>query len=71
MKSLFWKGRGKGHVRNFYTVDLENFTTAKRRCTGVINELVEGQSAVSLWITPTMVERVMAEWMGLLYTGRL
>jgi len=36
-------GRGQGHVSNFYIVDLENFATASRRCTGVINELFDDQ----------------------------
>jgi len=36
-------GRCQGHMSNFYIVDLENFATASRRCTGVINELVDGQ----------------------------
>ena len=34
-------GRGQGHMSNFYILDLENFATASRRCTGVIN--VDGQ----------------------------
>ena len=42
--TLSWlSGRGQGHVSNFYIVDLENFATASRRCTGVINKLVDGQ----------------------------
>jgi len=36
-------GRGQGHASNFYIVDLENFATASHRCTGVMNELVNGQ----------------------------
>ena len=36
-------GRGQGHVSNFYIVDLQNFATASRRCTCVINKLVDGQ----------------------------
>ena len=36
---LSW--RGQGHVSNFYILDLENFATASRRCTGVMN--VDGQ----------------------------
>ena len=28
-------GRGQGHVSNFYILELENFATASRRCTGV------------------------------------
>ena len=34
-------GRGQDQVNNFYILDLENFTTPSRRCTGVIN--VDGQ----------------------------
>ena len=30
-------GRGQGHVNSFYILDLENFATASRRCTCVIN----------------------------------
>ena len=30
-------------VSNFYVVDLENLATASHQCTGVINELVDGQ----------------------------
>jgi len=37
------RGRGQGHVSNFYIVDLENFATASHRCTAVINELVDDQ----------------------------
>jgi len=33
--------RGQGHVSNFYILDLENFATTSRMCTGVIN--VDGQ----------------------------
>jgi len=36
-------GHGQGHMSNFYIADLENFATASHRCTGVINELVDGQ----------------------------
>ena len=36
-------GHGQGHVNNFYTVDLENFTTASRQCMGVVNKLADGQ----------------------------
>ena len=31
MKNLPWKGRGQGHVSNFYIVDLGNFATASGR----------------------------------------
>ena len=48
-------GHGQGHVSNFFILDLENFATARPRCIFVINKLVDSQ------ITPTPVERVMAE----------
>jgi len=60
-------GPGQGHVSNFYIVDLENFATASRRCTGVINELVDGQLVDYTYD----VERVVAECTSLLYVGRL
>ena len=31
MSECFLRGRGQGHVSNFYIVDLENFATASRR----------------------------------------
>ena len=34
-------GRGQGHLSNFYILDLENFATASRQCTGVINVVVQ------------------------------
>jgi len=43
MKNHPWKGRGQGHVSNFYIFDLNNFATASCRCIGVINKLVDGQ----------------------------
>ena len=39
-KNLPWKGRGQGHVSNFFIVDLENFATASRRYTGDIHNSV-------------------------------
>jgi len=36
-------GHCQGHVSNFYILVLENFATASHWCTGVINELLEGQ----------------------------
>ena len=35
------RGRGQGHMSNFYILDVENFATASRRCIGVIS--VDGQ----------------------------
>jgi len=40
--------RGQGHVRNFYTVDLENFATASRQYTGDIHN----STVVGLFMTP-------------------
>jgi len=33
MSEYFLRGRGQGHLSNFYIVDLENFATASRRYT--------------------------------------
>ena len=42
MTGCLLSGRGQGHMSNFYILDLQNnFATASRRCTGVIN--VDGQ----------------------------
>jgi len=41
-------GRGRGHVSNFYIVELENFATASRRHTGDIHNL----TVVGLFMTP-------------------
>ena len=40
---------GQGHVSNFYTVDLENFATARRGYTGDIHY----STVVGLFTTPT------------------
>jgi len=37
------RGRGQGHVSNFYIVDLENFATASRRYTGDIHTSVRSR----------------------------
>jgi len=37
MSECFLSGRGQGHVRNFYIVDIGNFATASRRYTGDIH----------------------------------
>jgi len=34
MSECFLRGRGQGHVSNFYIVDFKNFATASRRYTG-------------------------------------
>ena len=65
-------------MSTFYILDVENFATASRRCTGVIN--VDGQlvgytvetvlSITVSTVTPSTVERVVAECTSLLYVGR-
>jgi len=57
--------RGQGHVSNFYILDLENFGTASRRCTGVIN--VDGQLVDNTYDG----KLVVAECTSLLYVGLL
>jgi len=37
------KGRGQGHVSNFYILDLESFAKESDRCISAINKLVDGQ----------------------------
>ena len=39
---------GRGHVSNFYTVDVQNFATASRRYTGDIHS----STVVDLFMTP-------------------
>jgi len=48
MSECSLSGRGQSHVSNFYIVDLENFVTASRRCTGDIHN----SSVVGLFLTP-------------------
>ena len=47
MSECSLSGRGQGHLRNFYIVDLENFATASRRYTGDIHK----SSGVGLFMT--------------------
>ena len=49
MKNLPWKGRGQGHVSNFYIVDLENFATESRRYTSDMNNSI----VIGLFMTRT------------------
>jgi len=48
MSECFPSGRGKGHMSNFYIVDLENFATTSRRYTCDIHN----STVVSLFMTP-------------------
>ena len=57
-------GRGKGHVSNFYIVDLENFATVSRRYTGDIYN----STVVGLFMTPeTMGADSVASWLSARY----
>jgi len=48
MSECFLSGRGQGHARNFYIVDIEHFATASRRYTGDIHN----STVVGLFMTP-------------------
>ena len=48
MSECSLRGRGQGHVSNFYIVDLENFATASRLYTGDIHN----STVVGLFMTP-------------------
>ena len=48
MSQCSLSGRGRGHVSNFYIVDLENFATASRLYTGDIHNT----TVVGLFMTP-------------------
>jgi len=68
MSECSQRGRGQGHVSNFYIVDLENFATASRLYTGDIHN----STVVGLFITPeTMkgLECVTVECTCLLHIG--
>jgi len=67
VSECFLRGRGEGHVSNFYIVDLENFATASRRYTGDSHN----SSVVGLFMTPIgqwkRLDRVMVECPCLLH----
>jgi len=56
MSECSLSGRGRGHVSNFYIVDLENFATASHRYTGDIHNL----TVVGLFMTPTLYKTMKA-----------
>ena len=69
MSECSLSGRGQGHVSNFYIVDIENFATASRRCTGDIhNTTVVGLSMTTIgqW---KRFDRVTVECICLLRIG--
>jgi len=67
MSECSLNGRGRGHVSNFYIVDLENFATASRRYTGDIHN----STVVGLFMIPIgqwkRLDRVMVECTCLLH----
>jgi len=67
MSECSLSGRGRGHVRNFNIVDLENFATASRRYTGDIHN----STVVGLFMTPTgqRLEYITVECTCLLHIG--
>ena len=71
MSECSLSGRGRGHVSNFYIVDLENFATASRRYRGDIHN----SSVVDLFMTPIgqwkRLDRVMVECTCLLHFNAL
>jgi len=65
MSECSLSGRDRGHVSNFYIVDLENFATASRRYTGDIHN----SSSVCLWHLKTMkATRMRHSWVHLFPT---
>ena len=61
MSECSLSGCGQGHVSNFYIVDLENFATESRRCTGDIHN----STVVGLFMTPeTMGADTVASWLS-------
>jgi len=71
MSECSLRGRGQGHVSNFYIVDLDNFSTASRWYTGDIHNL----SVVGLFMTPIgqwkRLDRVMVACTCLLHIAPL
>ena len=69
MSEFSLSGRGRGHVNNFYIVDLENFATASRRYTGNIHN----STVVGLFMAPIRqrkrLECVTVECTCLLHIG--
>jgi len=51
MSECSLSGRGRGHVSNFYIVDLENFATASHQYIGDIHN----STVVGLFMTPRIV----------------
>jgi len=61
---------GRGHVSNFYIVDLKNFATASHQYTGDIHN----STVVGLFMTPTgrnRLDRVTVECICLLHIALL
>ena len=61
MSECSLSGRGRGHVSNFYIVDLENFATASHQYTGDIHN----STVVGLFMTPIgQRNRLSASWLS-------
>ena len=69
MKNLPWKGRGQGHVSNFYIVDLENFATASRLYTGDIHNSVRSRFVYDTYKTMEAT-RSRHGWLHMFITHR-
>jgi len=71
MSECFLSGHGQGHVSNFYSVDVESFTTASRQYTGDIHN----STVVGLFVTPTgqrkRLDDIMVECTCLLHIAFL
>ena len=68
MSECSLSGRGRGHVSNFYIVDLENFATASRRYTGDIHN----STVVGLIMTlKTMGADSVASWLSAYCLSRI
>ena len=67
MSECSLSGRGQGHVRNFYIVDLENFATASRRYTGDIHN----STVVGLFMTHCLQLNLQLHTIGLDRTCRI
>jgi len=49
MRNLPWKGRGQGHVSNFYIVDLEKISPQKSSVDRWYTQLVRGRFVYDTW----------------------
>ena len=69
MSECSLSGRGRGHVSNFYIVDLENFATASRRYTGDIG--LHNSTVVGLFMTHCLQLNLQLHTISLAMTCRI